>query len=188
MSKMKKQLKILTLLSVCQLFCGCFAVSYLKDSPKVKIKKDFDGNGIAVLSFAKQGSALPHNIGMTAADKVTDALFLSGGYNVIDRSQVNSAQQEMEVENVEFLSSDQIQQIGLKLKANYIVLGRIHSLKEKENFNVKSDQEIAISFRIISVKDTEVIGVADYKQEMDEEIVNNIDRMINKIVDRIQIK
>jgi curli biogenesis system outer membrane secretion channel CsgG len=161
---------------------SCYLIS---TSPSILIKKDFDGDGIAVLGFSKYGSFLSDNIGRIAADKLTDALFLDGKFNVIDRSKVNQTQAEMEIASPESLSADQIQKLGLKLKANYIVLGRIQCSSNSEYIDDGSDKQLFISFRIISVLNSEVIGMATYKISSNDEITNALNNSMSTIVKRI---
>ncbi|MFO7445915.1 MAG: CsgG/HfaB family protein [Ignavibacteriaceae bacterium] len=172
---------IIILLSL--VFCSCSYISgVFSKKPDVLIKKDFNGEGIAVLTFSRYGHSLPSDIGRTAADKLTDALFLVNKFNVIDRSKINDAQAEVDITNTEFLSGDKIQQIGLKLKASYLILGRIDLLSEKEYLSIEAKQELGISFRIISVADTEVLGVANYHRDIDDNIPEEMDYMISQIV------
>jgi len=161
---------------------GCYLIS---TQPNVLIKKDFDGNGIAVLGFSKSGSFLPDDIGKVAADKLTDALFLDGKFNVIDRSKVNEAQAELEIASPESLSADQIQKLGLKLKANYLVFGRIQYVSSTDYIETDADKELHISLRIISVVNSEVIGMATYKITSKDDITNELNSSMSKIVKKI---
>ena len=178
---MKKLIFVLTFIFF--LYSGCSFISGLFcKKPEVLLKKDFSGERIAVLTFARNGSFISSDIGKSAADKLTNALFLSGKYEIIDRSKVNIAQSELEILNTDILSHDKIQQLGLKLKANYLILGRISSNPTSEYFDLGVEKKIGISFRIISVLNTEVVGLVDYTTETNKNISDELDSMINKIV------
>jgi len=183
--------KIIIVLSF--MCCAIFVQScslYNKISPKspeVLIKKDFDGNGIAVLTFVKQGPSLAPDAGRIAADKLTDAMFIKGNFNVIDRARVNEAQSILELATTELLSADQIQRLGLKLKANFIVLGRVQSVSDQEYFDMNPQRQLYISFRIISVANSEVIGVANYSSAYtDNNVLEKVTQMMNDIIGRMK--
>ena len=167
------------------LLMGCGTISNVFSSgPEISIRKDFDGNGIAVLNFAKLGP-LPNDIGKLAADRLTDAFFLNSRFNVIDRSRVNEAQASMEVTNTEFMSSEQIQKLGQKLKANYLILGRVHCISEEDYFKSDFDKKLNISFRVVSVASQDVVGVVNYSCKYDDKLVENMQEMITRITSRI---
>ena len=178
---MKKLIFVLTFISF--LFSGCSFISGIFcKKPDVLIKKEFTCESIAVLTFARTGSFISSEIGKLTADKLSDELFLSGRYGIIDRSKVNIAQAELEISNTDVLSYDKIQQLGLKLKANYIILGRVYSNPKSEYFELDSNKEIGISFRIISVLNTDVVGIINYTKETNRNISNEINSMIKNIV------
>ena len=176
------RLKHVTLFIGIILLAGCSTISnLLTTSPDVTIKTGFDGNGIAVLNFSRIGP-IPNDSGKLTADKLADVFFARSKYNVIDRSRVNEAQTSLELFSTESLSAEQIQKIGQKLKANYLVLGRIHCIADGEFFKLNEDKQLNISFRIISVSNQELIGLANYTCKYDDELVEQIEEMITKIV------
>lgn len=160
---------------------GCSTFSNIFSSgPEISVKKDFDGNGIAVLNFSKLGP-LPNDISKLAADKLTDAFFLNSRLNVVERARVNDAQASMEIINTEFMSSEQIQKLGQKLKANYLILGRVHCISEEDYFKTDDDKKLNISFRIVSVANQDVVGVVNYSCKYDDRIVEKLQEMITQI-------
>jgi hypothetical protein len=165
------------------LFTGCSFISGIFcKQPDILINKEFTGENIAVLTFARKGMFIYPDIGIMTADKLTDELFLSGKYEIIDRSKVNTAQEELEILNTDVLSRDKIQQLGLMLKADYLILGRISSNPVSENFGLEMDKKMNISFRIISILNTDVVGIVDYTMETTESTTTELDLMIKKIV------
>ncbi len=179
---MKNKCLIICIVALFYFFNGC---SLISTTPDVLIKKDFSGEGIAVLNFSSQGNYLSSNIGKLAADKLTDALFVEGKFSVVDRANVNDAQASLEIKSPELVSADDIQKLGLKLKANYIVLGRVQQVSDAEFMNMDAKKELYISFRIISVKDCEVVGVATYSCKYEDNIVKEVEEMMYKIVHKI---
>jgi curli biogenesis system outer membrane secretion channel CsgG len=177
-----KIIQVLFAIFISLIINSCYLISA---PPNVLIKKDFDGNGIAVLGFSKFGSYLSSDIGKVAADKLTDALFLDGKFNVIDRSKVNEGQAELEIASSESLSADQIQKLGLRLKANYLVLGRIQCISSSDYIDTDSDKELYISIRIISVVNSEVIGMATYSITSNTEVTDELNNSMSKIVKKI---
>jgi len=167
------------------LLISCGTITNLfSGGPEISIRKDFDGNGIAILNFSKIGP-LPGDAGKLTADKLADAFFLNTRFNVIERARVNDAQASMEITNTEFMSSEQIQKLGQKLKANYLILGRIHFITEEDYFKADDDKKLNISFRIVSVANQEVVGVANYTCKYNDKLVEKIDDMIVLIASKI---
>jgi hypothetical protein len=183
---MKKLLYFIILITSVA-YNGCSYIKEYFSKPEILIRKDFNGEGMAVLTFSQSGYTLPTDIGKKAADKLTDAFFLINKFSVIDRAKTNEAQAEIDIPNTEYVSADKLQQIGLKLKANYLILGRIDIKSEKEYLSIAADQELRLSFRIISVANTDVIGVANYSGRVDDgNIPEELDKIILKIVNEIK--
>ncbi len=176
-----KIFKYLTIPIISILFSSC----YLLSPPNVFLNKDFNGNQIAVLNFSKYGPYLPSEISRIAADKLTDALYLKGKFNVVDRANVNDAEANMEIASPESLSSDQIQKLGLMLKANYLILGRIQNISDPDIFNQDAQKQLYISFRIISVLNSNVMGVATYKITYSNNLLQSLNDAMKTIADRM---
>ena len=100
-------------------------------------------------NFSTKGDYLPSDAGKIAADKLTDALFLEGKFNIIDRSNVNEAQAGLDIKTAEIISADEIQKLGMKLKANYIVLGRVQQVSDDKYMDSDTKKELYIHFRIV---------------------------------------
>lgn len=185
---LKKPIQLLLLLLPLLLLNGCAYVKIFdKNKAEVVISNKFNGEGIAVLTFTKLGP-LPSEAGKMTADKLTDALYLQNHFNVVDRTKVNEAQAYLQITDAEMLSHDLLQQLGLKLKANYLILGRV-KLVRNNNINIRNRKsELGISFRIISVSDTEIAGIAEYSIESTGNIENGIDAMIKKILKKIRLE
>ena len=162
-----------------------FSSCYLLSPPNVLLNKNFNGNEIAVLNFSKYGPNLPPEISSISADKLTDALYLNGKFNVIDRANVNDAESDLNIVSPELLSADQIQKLGLKLKANYLILGRIQNVSDPDFFNQDSKKQLYISFRIISVLNSKVVGMTTYKISYTDNLLQHLTDAMKVIADKM---
>lgn len=180
---MKKLLLAIMLIGPA-IFQGCaFFDNLIHDNPEIYIRDTEEINHIAVLNFSRKGSFLPQSAGSLAADKLSDALFIKGKYDIIDRSRVNSAQAGIEIPSTEFVNSDEIQKLGLKLKAAYLIFGRLQNDGDIESLvNSKNDKKLNVSFRIISVLNSETVGVVNYSASYSEGINEAIEKIMNRIV------
>lgn len=164
-------------------FNGCYL---LTAGPEIQLKNEFDGDGIAVLNFSVHGNYIPSDIGQIAADKFSDDLFISNSYNVIERARVNNAVKELEIKSTEILSEDDIQKLGIKLNSKFLVLGRIQQICKSDFYD--SPKQLYLSFRIISIKDSDVVGVGTYEMDYDDNLVETVGSMISELVDKIEIE
>lgn len=179
--KTKSTIILVTIFTL--IIIGCYVIS---SSPDILIKKDFNGDGVAVLNFSTQGNFMSLGTGKIAADKLTDAMFLIGKFNVIDRSNVNKTQNSLEIKSTEFLSADDIQKLGLKLRANYLVLGIVQQVGGDTYVDSDSKKELYISFRIISVLNSDVVGLGRYSSNYYNNIIEKIETMMNEIVTKMK--
>ncbi|HEX2982192.1 MAG TPA: hypothetical protein VHO28_01475 [Ignavibacteriales bacterium] len=167
---------------------GCSSIPFLNNKPVEALLSDgFDGNGIAVLTFSKQGNGLPSDIGKYAADKLTDHLFFTGTYKVIDRSEVAKAQANMEDSyDPEKLSAQELKKIAAGLNAKYIILGRVHNIsQETGRMGEKADKEMRLTFRIISAESMEVIGMASGSYCSDDNLYEDTSVILHRIVEKM---
>jgi curli biogenesis system outer membrane secretion channel CsgG len=159
-----------------------FIVISCSTNPYVLVKKDFTGEGIAVLNFSTHGSFPEANLGRIAADKLTNALFLDGSFSVIDRSLVNEAQVKTGIKSSEVLSSEDVLNIGTILNANYLIIGKIHQISEIEFLNTDLEKHLNISFRIVAVANSEVVGMADYTTLYTENVIAVTEEILKELV------
>ncbi len=170
------------LIALLILLPGCFL---LYTTPEVLIKADFNGDGIAVLNFTRQSSSTVSDLGKIAADKLTDALFLERKFNVIDRAVVNDVLISMDIKTTELLSVEQIQSLGEKLGANYLIVGRIQYFTPKEFLEADAEKELYVSFRILSVISGEVIGIGTHKSTFNEDLMDELSAAMYSLVRRM---
>jgi len=165
------------------LFNGCML---FQTTPEVVIQPAFDRTEVAVLDFAAKGENISQRHGVYTADKLTESLFLTRKFSVIDRIQVRDAEKFLGITSATPVSTDQLQKIGLRLKARYLILGNLYNFNEDENFSLDNNRYLQISFRIISVATGEVLGMATHK--VDSGSGNSeqaIDEAINEIILKI---
>jgi len=165
------------------LFNGCML---FQPAPEVVIQPAFDRTEVAVLDFASKGENISQRHGVYTADKLTESLFLTGKFSLIDRTLVRDAEKFLGITSATPASADQLQKIGLRLKARYLILGNLYNFNESENFSLDDNRYLQISFRIISVATGEVLGMATHK--VDSGSGNSeyaIDKAINEIILKI---
>ncbi|MBL1214642.1 MAG: hypothetical protein HND52_14910 [Ignavibacteriae bacterium] len=169
--------RILIILITIQ-FWGCSAVD-----TDVLLRKEFDGQSIAVINFTKTGSTLHSNLGSITADLLTEALFLKGRYNLIDRSKVNEAQLKLEIKSPEYLSKEKITEIGSLLQAKYLILGDININNPSKFISDNNDTEMSLVIRLISTESTTLVGMANSTVKYKDDIINSIKLCVNEIAE-----
>ncbi len=178
----KLAVSLLLILFFSMLFQSCYIIS---SPPRVMLNKDFKGDDIAVLNFSKYGPNMPPEISSIAADKLTNALYMTGKFSVIDRANVNDAAVGMEISSPELLSTDQIQKLGLKLKADYLILGRIQNISKPDYFDQDKDKTLYISFRIINVLNANIMGMSTYKVTYKNNLIQCLNDAMKKIANKM---
>ncbi len=171
------------------LFYAVVLITIVSCNPtkEVVIMKEFTGDGVAVINFATQGSFIDLSIGKNAADRLTDALFLKKNIRVVDRSKVNDALIDMEIKTPESLSNEQLKSMGQRLNANYLILGRIVQTTDKEFMTSKNDLGLYITFRIISVADSDVVGMGSYKTTYKKDLFKELDHAMLKLAEEMDL-
>jgi hypothetical protein len=141
-------------------FAGCGSIINMgQPRPDILIRADFDGDGLAVVSFTAQGSFLQHDAGILAADRFSEEMFLRGRYNVIDRARVNNAILDIGLAGMDRLSDEQIQELGRRLDAKYIAVGKVYQ-ETGPLYHVNDiEKKLTVSIRIIDTGSTDMVGV-----------------------------
>jgi len=176
------------LLIVCTLlFSGCASVfNFGHSRPDIVLRPDFNGDGIAVLTFSAQGSYLRSDAGIIAADRFSEEMFLQRRFNVIDRARVNRIALDLEIKSGENLSNEQIREVGRRLDANYIAVGKLFQETEPFQFIDDIDKTLTVSIRLMDTETAEMVGVARYTVSYKDEYHNTIKMMMNRIARRMR--
>jgi hypothetical protein len=167
---------------------GCRSLAFLKgDEPEIVVKETFDKSSpIAVLNFQKESTSPTVDLGRLAAEKFTDAMFLKLGLNTIDRSRVNESMRYLGINSPESLSLDDIQKLGLRLKAGYLLLGRVKNLTGEDYLSEDCNKNLTISFRLVSVLNGNVVALGSYSSKYEGDAAVKIDEMVGDIMEKMK--
>ncbi|HZW40272.1 MAG TPA: hypothetical protein VFF33_13320 [Ignavibacteriaceae bacterium] len=125
------------------------------------MKEDITNSRIAILNFSTLG--LKSIYGKIIADRLSESFYINNNFAVVDRALINNSSKQQNLTSTEYLSSDQIKQIGFSLKADYIIIGKIEKIQQNNILNQKDERvELNLSFRFISVKSNDIIGMVSY--------------------------
>jgi len=173
-----KKLHLISILTAILLnLQGCYLIS---NDPEITVSEETTGKTVAVVNFSVQGQLLPARIGIIAADKLSDALYFTNRFIVADRSRVNEAQMFFNLKSVDILSQDDIQKLGLKLKADYLIIGKIVD-NASDPYADEPDGKMYLNIRIVSIVNCGIAGMVNYSESYSGDINNAIDRAISKI-------
>lgn len=112
-------------------------------------------------------------------------MFLSGSLKTIERSRVNEAVKYLSIRTLDELSQDDLQKLGMRLKADYIVLGNITSSRQNDLPGDKVNSSISVSIRIISVLNSDIVGVINYSEGYDGSIHDKMEEVISRVVNKL---
>jgi len=172
---MKKLIFILIALLLAQ--CVPFRGSGSK-LPKENLK-------IAVLPFTARGPAVSQRTGHIAADKLTTLLFMEKKMPVVDRSQVNYILHERQIENVYFLSGEDLAEIADTLKASVIVLGLIENRTKQKEFETP-ENTLAITLRFLDGKTGEILEMANGTKKDKKPPEEMIETILSELIANIK--
>ncbi len=158
--------------------------SLLIPPPAINLQKTFDGKDIAILDFSATGMQFSQRHGVMTADRLTTALLLNKKFTLIERARVRDAQKIVGVSSVTPVSADQIQKIGLRLNAKYLVIGEIYQYAKENGFSSEGEGTVTISFRVLNTANGEIAGVVthslSYSEQSPEEVINRLIEQISK--------
>ena len=162
---------------------GCYLIS---NEPEITLSEDTVGKAVAVLNFSVQGQLLPARLGVIASDKLSNTLYFTNRFVIVDRARVNEAQMFFNLKSVDILSQDDIQKLGLKLKADYLVIGKIID-NTSDPYADEPDGKMYLNIRIVSIVNSGIAGMVNYSENYSGDINNAIDQAINKISKKLTI-
>jgi hypothetical protein len=183
MEILKKLHLISILIAILLNIQGCYLIS---NDPEITVSDETTGKTVAVVNFSVHGQLLPAMIGVNTADKLSNALYFTNRFIVADRSRVNEAQMFFNLKSADILSQDDIQKLGLKLKADYLVIGKIINNTSDPYADVP-DGKMNLNIRIVSIVNSGIAGMVDYSENYSGDINNAIDRAISKISKKLTV-
>ncbi|RMD47928.1 MAG: hypothetical protein D6830_07915 [Ignavibacteria bacterium] len=139
---------------------------------------------IAVLPFTARGAGMSQRIGHIAADKLTTLLFMHQQAQIVDRSIVNYELHRIGVENVYFLSREQLTSLADTLHASLIVLGLIENQSKSQNIP-GGKNVIAITLRFLNGKTGEVKYLVYQRMESNLSPLEILDLVLQKAMKKI---
>lgn len=180
---MKKILMLLILIFTCFLQ-NCSSSSYIDtENPDIKVSEDIDSVNIAILPFSKHGPFLPSYTGTLFAEKLSDELFLTGNYFVIDKSKIKEVFKELEIQKPINLGYSAIKNIGSRLNAKYLITGNIMQYTDSELIGLESEYKIKVTCRILSSESGDIVGIiSGLSKSKNVNTIDVLDSIVKKIV------
>ncbi|MFZ1288479.1 MAG: hypothetical protein WAR79_00190 [Melioribacteraceae bacterium] len=181
---MKKLFVLLSSLLFIIMFQNCSIFSSFNiESPDIKLTERIDSVNIAVMPFSKQGPFLPSFSGSLFAEKLSDELFLAKDYFIVDKSKIKEAFIELEIKNPTNLTFSEINKLGSRLNAKYIITGRIQQYSNTELIGMEAEYKINVACRIISTDTGEVVGIITMLGKSKKvNVIDVLDSIAKKIV------
>lgn len=163
---------------------SCSSSSYIRtQNPEISLTERIDSVNIVVLPFAKNGSLILSNSGILFANSLAEKLFSTNNFFIVDRSKIKEVLNELDIKNPIGLSSSELQNIGNRLEAKFIITGNINQYSDKELISIESELKVKITFRIISTENGDIVGVVDaHGSSRNRNITDVLDEIANTIV------
>ena len=168
----------------------CFIFSHCSMFYQGEIQSRFtmkEAREIGVLDFNQEGFLDGNKLGVFASDELTVALFINQKYKIVDRSKVITTMREKNY-SVSNLNTRQIQELGLLLGADFLILGSLTQLDTNEiNPEENIQTHLQVTFRILSSKDGSVIGMVSLEEQKKGEIKKIVSAMMKKMADAVKL-
>lgn len=165
--------------------CAIFNKYSINDEQYRINSKQLINKNLAILRFDKEGNGLPANIGNNISDKISEDLYISSVYNIVDRSLVNSAMRELKINSTEYLSPETIKELGKMLDAQYLILGKISNSSSYLPYEEDIKGKLALAIRIISVDSLKIAGTASVSINYEHDLKESIPIIAKSIVNKI---
>ena len=138
----------------------CFIVLFLT-------QLSFSQISLAVMEF-RPGTGTDQNAVNGLADMLINSLYDSGNYDIVERSQINHALQELNLQG-EYLSTADLTQIGQYLKVDNVLVGTVNFIPTGNSSDpgfVKGEYNLDV--RIVNVKSSRVVATAGVTKSCDQ--------------------
>lgn len=171
-----KKMWVVVLCALSLLRCGFVAGTTSKLPP--------GPHKLLVLPFTGRGPGLSLRSGHGAADQLTAYLFMQGNFPVVDRSQVNDMLQQVEKENVYFLSRASLCALADTLGASVVVLGLIEN-QPAEAGRRHPLHRLTVTLRFLDGRTGEILHIAQRRAESRAPPAQIIDDLLRALVDEL---
>lgn len=170
---------VLFILSSCSIFNKIQV-----ENPNINLEENIDSTSIFVLPFSKRGNFLPPYSGSLFSNKLSDNLYLSKKFSIVDNSILGNLLEELDISKSSNFSHDEMIDIGLLANADYIIVGHILQYTDTELISLEDKRKLSISGRILNVRTESISGVININSTYEKaNIVEVFELMSKKIVD-----
>lgn len=163
-------------------FIGC-SLSTIFSPPEYSFKTKLKPTDkLAVLTFDQRGSGKSY--GDVVADRINEKFFIEEKISPVERGLVKKVSHDLKIISTDYLSLDQIKELGQKLSADYILCGRIELNTSSKYFDPDEPTDIILSLRLINTQTGEVDGIARLKRsgtDVNQILYEMSDDMVNRI-------
>ena len=165
--------------SSCAIYTNGATQAYVAQESRVRI---------AVLDFEQEGFLAGERLGGYAAEELTAALFAQKKFSVVDRAQVKAGLHALQL-SAAAMSVAEIKKLGELLQADYVVLGKLHALN-RASLDPEDDKSLhlQIRFRLIAVREGEMLGVFSERGKSKSEPEEYISRVLNNMASAVKFK
>ncbi len=180
---MKPKFLIIILFFIAIFLASCNTYRELvADSPDITITEKFDSTSVAIFSFEKSGRFEQNNIGLIAADIFSNSMFLTGDYNIVDRTYINDLFIQKNLRSTLNFDKEELGKLGLELGANYIVLGKIIKTENPDFFSDDQSSTFWLEIRVINTQNKSIAAIAQCRDNFKCNEIEAISILANRIV------
>ncbi|NIR65873.1 MAG: hypothetical protein GWO08_14850 [Gammaproteobacteria bacterium] len=139
---------------------------------------------VVVLPFTTRGPNVSNRTGYIAADKLTSFLFVKKKMRVVDRSLVNHTLNRKSIDNVYFLSQQELVEIADTLNASVVVLGLLENRTLQQDM-FASQNIITVTLRFLAGDSGETLQIVYETQKTDLKPLLVLDEFLETMVDKL---
>lgn len=138
----------------------------------------------AVLPFTVRGSGTGARVGYQAADRLSTLLSIKKRLEIVDRSFVNGAIQELEIENLYVMPQHQFLEVADTLNADVLILG-MFDYRPLSVYEKKRKAQMLITLRLLESQTGKVLKVVYRKSESKDAVEKQMEKLLLAVVDQI---
>jgi len=181
--------KIIIMIPIlCFVITSCSSFSKIKtDNPEINLGEQLDSTLILVLPFSKKGEFLPSYAGSLFSNKLSDKLFLTDKYFVVDNNALGDILHQLSIKNLTRLTQKEILSIGSFANADYIISGTIFQYTDSELIGLEAERKINVSGKILNIHTETTSGVINiFSRYKSANIIDVFESITKKIVEGIE--